>query len=104
MIHRHGLIYLTFVLLSLSTTSCKPNPTSKLKGQTNATLTFYGKAVDEHGQPLPGVTFDYRVEAFPQDWTFETRGRLNDVSSIHATSGEDGRFQFTVTACRLILL
>jgi hypothetical protein len=72
------------------------------KGQANTTVTFYGRAVDQEGVPLPGAHFEYRVESYPKDWTFDTRGRDNDVSTVAATSDADGRFQFTVTACKLI--
>ncbi|WP_428939454.1 hypothetical protein [Fontivita pretiosa] len=80
---------------------CGRDATSSLKGQTNATLTFYGKAVDQDGIPLPGASFAFRLEAYPKDWTFETRGRLNEATTVTATSDENGLFQFTVTGCTL---
>lgn len=93
--------YLVIALL-LAVQGCDRGGTPALKGQTNTTVTFYGQAVDQDGQPLPGANFEYRVEAYPKDWTFDTRGRQNDASTVSATSGSDGRFQFTITGCKLV--
>src|SRR6185295_17988058 len=41
------------------------------------------------------------LEAYPKDWTFDTRGRLNDMSTVKSTSDTEGRFQFEVTGCLL---
>jgi hypothetical protein len=90
------------LLLALLGTSCDGGRESALKGQGNTTLTFYGLAVDQDGAPLPGAHFEYRVESYPKDWTFETRGRDNDVTTATAVSDSRGRFQFTVTTCKLI--
>jgi hypothetical protein len=89
------------VLLVLIGKACDGGPGSALKGQSNATITFYGLAVDQDGAPLPGAIFEYRLEAYPKDWTFDTRGRPNDASTVTATSDDKGRFQFTVTGCTL---
>jgi hypothetical protein len=43
------------------------------------------------------------VDAYPKDWTFETRGRPYDISFVTATSGADGRFEFEATGCVLRL-
>jgi hypothetical protein len=80
---------------------CDPGPSSQLKGQTNTTLTFYGLVVDENGSPLSGATIAYQVDAYPEDWTFDTRGRPYDMAEVSATSDERGRFQFTATGCIL---
>jgi hypothetical protein len=93
------IVYLLSVLALLS--SCDKRPASGLKGQTNTTMTFYGLVVDELGAPLRGVDVEYEVEAYPKDWTFETRGRPYDVSKVKATSDERGRFDILVTGCRL---
>lgn len=81
---------------------CDRNASNSMKGQANTTITFYGLAVDQDGRPLSGASFQFRVEAYPKDWSFETRGRENDVSMLSAVSDADGRFQFTVTGCKLI--
>ena len=70
---------------------------SSLKGQNNATLTFHGIAVDESGRPLPDVDFLVEVEAIPADWTFDTRGKPHEFSTLSARSGRNGRFRFDVT-------
>jgi hypothetical protein len=93
---------LLLVLTGLGIASCDRDPAGRLKGQTNTTITFYGLAVDQDGNPLAGAEFEYRVEAYPKDWTFETRGRDNDVSTVNATTDARGRFQFTVTGCKLV--
>jgi hypothetical protein len=64
-------------------------------------MTFYGFVVDELGTPLPGVHVEYEVEAYPKDWTFETRGRPNDASRLSAVSDEQGRFEFVAKGCWL---
>ncbi len=87
------------VLLMLVSQSC--GPTSDLKGQSNTAITFYGKCVDQDGNPLSGVTLTYRVEAYPKDWTFNMRGRPNDVSMISVTSAEDGSFLLKATGCTI---
>jgi hypothetical protein len=100
--HQAFLARLLFVPMGFCIASCDRDPGGGLKGQTNATMTFYGLAVDQDGSPLAGAQFEYRVEAYPKDWTFETRDRDNDVSTVSATTDARGRFQFTVTGCKLI--
>jgi hypothetical protein len=70
---------------------------SSLKGQSNTPLTFYGVAVDESGRPLEGAEFLIEVEAIPANWNFDNRGKPHDLSTVSATSGPDGRFQFDIT-------
>lgn len=77
---------------------------SDLKGQKNTTLTFYGLVVDQDGTPLPETQVQYQVEAYPKDWTFDTRGRPYDVSTVTATSDSQGRFSFRITGCHLRML
>ena len=93
-------IRLLFGLL-LVAWGCDKKADPPLRGQTNVTMTFYGKAVAEDGTPLPGARFDFRVEAYPEGWTFDRRDQKNDVSEVTATSDANGQFQFTVTACTL---
>ena len=93
---------LLLLLVGFGIASCDRDPAGRLKGQTNTTITFYGLAVDQDGTPLAEAQFEYRVEAYPKDWTFETRGRDNDVSTVNATTDARGRFQFTVTGCKLV--
>lgn len=85
-----------------SPVACDRSSPSDLKGQTNTTMTFHGKVIDQDGSPLQGARFEFRVEAYPKDWTFNTRDRDNNVSSASAISDANGLFQFTVTGCRLI--
>src|SRR5215217_9603050 len=94
-----AIFCLLTVVIGVSAVSCNRGRQSGMKGQTNATLTFYGKVVDQDGAPMGGARFEFRVEAYPKDWTFDTRDRDNDASTVTAGSGADGRFQFHVTAC-----
>jgi hypothetical protein len=91
------------LLLTSLSTGCDQKPSSALKGQVNATVRFFGVAVDQDGTPLPGARIEYQVDAYPKDWTFETRGRPYDTSFVGTTSGADGRFEFEVTGCILRL-
>ena len=75
-----------------------------LKGQTNTTLTFYGKVVDQDGNPLEGAKIEYEVESYPTDWTFSSRARLNNRETVTFTSGADGRFSGRITRCKLFRL
>jgi hypothetical protein len=75
-----------------------------LKGQTNTTLTFYGKVVDQDGNPLEGAKIEYDVESYPTDWTFSSRARLNNRETVTFTSGADGRFSGRITGCKLFRL
>lgn len=88
-----------FILLAAVVAGC--NRSSGLKGQSNTTLPFYGKVVDQVGKPLAGVAFDFRVESYPNGWTFDTRGRDNDVHHVTATSDAQGGFSFTVSGCQM---
>jgi hypothetical protein len=72
-----------------------------LKGQTNTTLTFYGKVVDQDGNPLEGAKIEYDVESYPTDWTFSSRARLNNRETVTFTSEADGRFSGRITGCKL---
>jgi hypothetical protein len=72
-----------------------------LKGQTNTTLMFYGKVVDQDGKPLEGAKIEYDVESYPTDWTFSSRARLNNHETVSFTSGADGRFSGSITGCAL---
>jgi len=83
---------------------CDRDPSTRLlKGQANAAMTFYGMSVDQNGNPLPGVTFEFIIDSIPKDWTFETRGKPNDRITHKAVSGRDGRFKLEVTAHRLFI-
>lgn len=95
-----GVLIVCLVSTIVAAATC--DRTSGMKGQTNAKLTFYGLAVDQDGKPLSGAKFRFRVEAYPRHWTYDTRGRDNDVSWIDATSGSQGRFEFVVRGCQLI--
>jgi hypothetical protein len=68
-----------------------------LQGQSNVTLTFYGKAVDQDGRGLPGVSFSFSLEAFPKNWSFANHGVPFVVTKLDATSDANGLFQFEVT-------
>ena len=81
------------VIVAVTHLACDRDGSSGLKGQVNTTLTFYGLTVDQDGQPIPGVKVEYQVDAYPKDWTFETRGRPYDTSIVSATSDASGRFQ-----------
>jgi hypothetical protein len=89
------------MIVAITHLACDRDASSELKGQVNTTLTFYGLTVDQDGQPLPGVKVEYQVDAYPKDWTFETRGRPYDTSVVSATSDASGRFQLKVTGCSL---
>jgi hypothetical protein len=73
-------------------------PSSTMKGQTNAAVTFYGLAVDQNGGALQGVRVSYQVESFPEDWTFEKRGEPLSATTVSSTSDSRGRFEFAVNA------
>jgi hypothetical protein len=96
----HLLIVCPLLLLT-ALSSCDRKANTRLKGQTNTTMTFYGLVVDELGTPLAGVRVEYEVEAYPKDWTFETRGRPNDVSRLSAVTNDQGRFEFVAKGCWL---
>ena len=100
---QRGVLILAVTLIALWSGACDDARSSSLKGQANTTIRFHGIVVDQDGAPLSGAVIQYQVEAYPKDWTFETRGRPNDVSSVSATSGDDGRFSFDVTGCFLRL-
>jgi len=67
-----------------------------LRGQANGALTFYGRCVDQDGNPLAGVTVSYECESFPSNRSFERRGDPLLISTVSAMSRDDGTFQFTV--------
>jgi hypothetical protein len=90
------------IALSILAVAC--DRPSGMKGQRNTTVEFYGMVVDQDGNPLPGATIDYQVEAYPKDWTFETRNRPYDLSKVSAVSDAQGRFVFSATGCMLRLL
>lgn len=98
---RRIFLYSLIVAVLAMLSACERS--SQLKGQSNTTITFYGLAVDQSGKPLAGVQIRYQVEAYPKDWTFESRGRPYDVSTVVATSDSQGRLSFTVTGCHLRL-
>ena len=89
------------LLLLLLVVGCHRDPADNLQGQRNLKLTFFGLAVDQEGRPLENVKFVFRVEAYPADWTFATRGQDNDVSQIVVTTDLQGRFAVEIDACFL---
>lgn len=91
------VVHLVAVLL----VSCKQPSASQLNGQSNADFVFHGIAVDQDGHPLPGVGFEFTVESFPEDWTFETRGRPNLSHAITLVSDENGRFRLSGRGCTI---
>jgi hypothetical protein len=93
---------IAFILLWLCL-GCDSKPSAQLQGQTNVTLRFYGLAVDQDGVPLKGARVQYQVDAYPKDWTFETRGRPYDTTVVAGVSDTQGRFAFDVTGCILRL-
>lgn len=95
-------LIMTF-LMTTGTISCEQSAPSGLNGQGNASMTFYGIAVDQHGEPLRGARFEFIVEAIPKDWTFETRGKPHVRATISAVSDTDGRFRFDIVAHSLFL-
>jgi hypothetical protein len=90
------------MLLLAPAVSCDRDAGSALKGQQNTTLTFYGKIVDQDGRPLGGAQLEYRAEAYPKNWTFDTRGRDNEAWSVAVVSDDAGRFQLPIAGCKLI--
>ena len=96
-------VVLALVMALAFGAGCDRKPSSSLKGQINTPIRFYGIVVDQDGKPLPNVVVEYQVDAYPKDWTYETRGRPYDTSFVSATSGNDGRFQFDATGCILRL-
>lgn len=98
-------IFLALMLLLplIAFATCRQNSPRQLRGQTNATMTFYASAIDQDGHPLEGVQFDFRVEAYPANWTLETRDQDHDTSKITATTNKAGRVAVTITGCELIL-
>jgi hypothetical protein len=92
------------IVVMVALVSCDGGGKSTLQGQPNTTMTFYGLAVDQDGAPLEGVHLRFRVEAYPKDWSFETRGRDKDFRFIDVTSDKAGTFSLPVTACGIIKL
>lgn len=80
-------------ILPLLISGCDRGATGNMKGQTNSSFIFFGRAVDQDGKPLVGVQFVGEMESFPADWTFESRGKPALHTPVHATSGADGRFE-----------
>ncbi len=76
--------------------ACDKTKSSQLKGESNATLTFFAKAVDQDGNPLPGIRITYRCESFPKDWTFDKRGEPLIQSQVTGVSDTSGRIEFDV--------
>jgi hypothetical protein len=83
---------------------CDDIQTTGMKGQRDTTMQFYAKAVDEDGQPLSDVQFEYAAEAYPKDWTFEKRARPKEVSKVSFISSADGTFKGTVSGSNLNLI
>lgn len=78
--------------------------TDMLQGQVNVTVTFYGLVVDHLGQPLANAHIRYQIDAYPDDWTFETRGRPYVTRTIDVHTDESGKFQFEARGGILRLL
>jgi hypothetical protein len=72
-------------------------PQSSLKTQSNVSMIFYGKVVDQDGRPLEKVSFSFGVEAIPADWTFDTRGKPHNHTTLSVASDAQGRFDFRFT-------
>lgn len=77
------------------------SPTSMLAGQSNLQLTFYGRAVDENGNGIAGASFSFDIEAYPADWTFQTRGRDYVRSIVVTRSDEHGDFKIDINGCMI---
>jgi hypothetical protein len=102
----HALLWqqrFRLLLLGLCLLGCD-RPSDRLQGQSNATITFYGMAVDHEGQPLEGALIRYQVDAYPDDWTFDTRGRPYVTTEAVAKSDRSGNFKFEARGCILRLL
>ena len=56
-----GLGALVVVLVAFGVVRRKLSSTAALAGQSNLRMTFYGRAVDENGKGLAGVTFDFQI-------------------------------------------
>lgn len=87
--HRLSIV-IALALVALLCVAC--DRSSLLKGQANSTVVFYGLAVDQDGKPLADAEFVVDVEAIPTGWTFETRGKPHDHSTVSFKSGPDGTF------------
>jgi hypothetical protein len=81
--------------------ACDRDAQSKLKGQRNTPLTFHGLTVDQDGKPLQGVEFVIEIESIPKNWTFESRGKPHEFSTVTATSDAAGRFVIDVVGHKL---
>ncbi len=86
------------LLCALAAIACNDPVEDTLQGQANLPITFYGLAVDQSGQPLPGASFEILVDAIPKDWTFAKRGEPHVQTRHYVVSGPDGRFQLDVVA------
>ena len=86
---------LSWVLMLAVTLSC--DRSAEIKGQKNASLTFYGLTVDQDGKPLANVSVAYECESFPKDWTFDRRGEPFVKSIVRTVSDEHGRFRFALS-------
>src|SRR5438067_10293 len=64
---RYSYIIVAMFLVTLYKFGCNRTPSAALKQQTNATIHFYGVAVDQNGKPLAGATIEYQVDAYPKD-------------------------------------
>lgn len=92
------------VMVLALVSGCKEDVSGSLQGQTNTTLIFHGLAVDQDGTPLSAARFTFRIEAYPHDWTFSTRGRDNIVTNLDVVSDAQGRFALQITGCKLVRL
>jgi hypothetical protein len=74
------------------------------RGQKNASLTFYGKIVDEEGRPLSNVPIDLLIQAYPQNWSYGSYGRDLDATTANLITDKDGSFKIDVVGCKITAL
>ena len=98
------LLSMLFACVLAPEPGCDRKSAKDLQGQRNADIIFFAKVVDQEGKPLSGASFQFRVEAYPADWTFETRGRPYVESVADAKSDSDGRFEIVIHGCLLYRL
>ncbi|HEX8520721.1 MAG TPA: hypothetical protein VF669_00610 [Tepidisphaeraceae bacterium] len=96
---------ITFALLTLlvPALSCNDSPRSSLKGQSDAQIMFYGKTVDQSGEPLEGVHVVLTVLSVGKEYGPGDNPPQNVRTSLEATSDANGRFHVKIQGLMMFI-